>query len=81
MQINGIFFKVFILLVAFWIIGILLSIWFGLGWFLLMETIRRFLFVLPNFEERIFGFLKISLDIKAIPDEISIQKTKNKKNL
>lgn len=40
--------KTMVVLICFWIIGILLFIWFGLGWFFLVETIRRILFFIPQ---------------------------------
>lgn len=40
--------KSIIFLLCFWIIGIALFIWFGLGWFFLLITVRQILFFIPQ---------------------------------
>jgi hypothetical protein len=37
------------LVVLLSLLGILLSYWYGLGWFFLFQTIREFLFAIPQF--------------------------------
>jgi ABC-type sulfate transport system permease subunit len=33
---------------SFWVIGIILAYWYGLGWFLLLQTVRRIIFAFPS---------------------------------
>lgn len=40
--------RVIIFLLSLWIIGVVLAIWFGLGWFFLIETLRRILIAIPK---------------------------------
>ena len=36
-------------ILSFWLIGITLAIWFGLGWLILFQTIRLIIFLIPQF--------------------------------
>jgi hypothetical protein len=42
---------------SFSLIGLLLAFWYGLGWLILFQTLRRFLFVTPVFYIPIARFL------------------------
>ena len=35
-------------LLSFWIIGVVLAFWFGIGWFFLSETLRRIIIAIPQ---------------------------------
>src|SRR5689334_10286105 len=40
--------RTIIFLLVVWIIGIMLAFWFGLGWFFLIETLRRIILAIPT---------------------------------
>ncbi|HXD11781.1 MAG TPA: hypothetical protein VN653_17075 [Anaerolineales bacterium] len=40
--------RTIIFLLSLWIVGIVLALWFGLGWFFLIETLRRMLIAIPK---------------------------------
>lgn len=40
--------RTIIFLLSLWIVGIGLALWFGLGWFFLVETLRRIIIALPK---------------------------------
>lgn len=40
--------RTIIFLLSLWIVGIALALWFGLGWFFLIETLRRIIIAIPK---------------------------------
>ncbi len=40
--------RIIVFLLSLWFIGIALALWFGLGWFFLVETLRRIMIALPK---------------------------------
>jgi hypothetical protein len=40
--------RTIVFLLSFWVVGISLALWFGLGWFFLIETLRRIIIAVPK---------------------------------
>ena len=51
---------------AVWIVGIVLALWFGLGWLILAETIRRTITMVP---QTYFPILQTPTTIKRTDDK------------
>jgi len=51
---------------SFWIVGIVLALWFGLGWLILAETIRRMTTLVP---QTYFPILQTPTGIKRADDK------------
>lgn len=61
-------------LLLLWSVGLLLSIWFGLGWFFLFESIRRIIIAIPQIY---IPFLMLIVSTERASEEVSILEKKS----
>lgn len=61
-------------LLLLWLVGLLLSIWFGLGWFFLFESIRRIIIAIPQIY---IPFLRLVVSTERATEEESILEKKS----
>lgn len=68
--------KILVFYFSTWIIGIIFAIWLGLGYFLLIETLRRIMITIPAIYIR---FLRIMFgEERAIEEENSLKENYGK---
>lgn len=61
-------------LLLLWLTGLLLSIWFGLGWFFFLESIRRIIIAIP---QTYIPFLRLVVSTERANEEESILEKKS----
>lgn len=66
--------RVTLFLLFLWLVGFLLSIWFGLGWFFLFESIRRIIIAVPQIY---IPFLRLVVSVERASEEINLLEKKN----
>jgi hypothetical protein len=66
--------RVIFLLLSFWFIGLLISFWYGLGWFFLSETLRRILMAIP---QTYIKFLRVFVSDERAEEEKLLISQKN----
>jgi hypothetical protein len=66
--------RTIIVLLALWVIGVALAFWFGLGWFFLLETLRRIVMAIPIVY---FAFLRIVVGSERANEERELLSKKN----
>ena len=72
--------KLLLFLLSFWGIGLLLALFFGLGWFFLFESLRRLLTYIPPINHRVRNYFIEKGDGKKtyeITENPSLKKVSN----
>lgn len=58
--------KTIIFLLLLWIVGVALAFWFGLGWFFLVEALRRVIIAIPKIY---LAFLRVFVSAERANEE------------
>jgi SNF family Na+-dependent transporter len=58
--------RTIIFLLSLWIVGMVLTLWFGLGWFFLIETLRRIIIAIPKIY---LPFLRVVVSLERANEE------------
>jgi hypothetical protein len=60
--------KLILSLIAFWFVGVIIALFAGLGWFFLIETLRRILFLVPKLNTAVINFI-LGRDTRKVPED------------
>ncbi len=62
--------KLIVSLIAFWFVGVIIAFFAGLGWFFLIETLRRILFLVPKLNTAVINFI-LGRETRKVPGDIN----------